>query len=957
MKTLRLFLILFLFGFQLSAQNSAVGVEKYTLPNNLTVYLNPDPDATQVYGLVVVKVGSKNDPADATGMAHYLEHMLFKGTTEMGTSDYEKEKPHLDSINMYYDLLGKTTDKEERKRIQEKINEQSIKASKYGLPTEFDKLIKSIGGTALNAFTTNDITCYYNAFPTEQMDKWLELYSHRFQNPVFRSFQSELEVVYEEKNLSMDGIEEKLFEELNKNLFKNHPYGTQTTIGTVEHLKNPSLNRMYEYFHTYYVANNMALVLSGNFNPGEIKPMIEHHFSQLKQGKIPEFPKIENHQFSKDEQENVRYTPIRMELIGYKTIPDNHPDYHAMEVLSYLLSNGSETGALNKLQREHKLMEADLFNYNMNDDGSLVLIIVPKIIGQSFKSAEKLVMDALDSIRTGNFPDDLLQMVKTELTMDHERSLENYESRAFNIAFAYGSNSTWEDYLAYSDKIDKITKADVQRVAEKYLTKHRFTLRSRTGSPPKTVLEKPGFKPVVTDQTEESVFAKQFQERKIAARTPRFIDPEKDVYRTNLNESNKLFVTRNPVNDIFSMNIAFWVGDDTLKNLELAMDLSDYFHTKDMDLDQTKDAFAKLGLSWYTYSNRGYTMVQFTGLEKNLQPSLDLINQIIYEPQVEEKVIDIMYDEEKAIRKYELKDPRSVGVALFDYATNPSHSPYLNRPTLKELKKMKASELLKIFQELVTYNASWHFVGKTSGEEITKMLRSTMKLANNHKESPLTKHTEPQTPINLVYLTNDKKSVQSQINFRVPSVPGEKSPWEKARVSAFNNYMDGDFSGLIMQEIREYRSLAYSAYGYFSAPYQNDSSGFTGYIGCQADKTVEAIRVMKGLLDSMPQKPDRIETIREGLKNSSARRYPNFRVISYSVDWSEKIGSDYLFGPDEYVAYDSLTFDDVMKVYNTFIVNRPIIITASGNLKRMNAAELKTFGKLIYVKKKDLFVK
>ena len=184
--------------------NKTVFVDMYELENGLTVMLNSDENANSVYGAVVVKGGGKQDPAEATGIAHYLEHMLFKGTNELGTVNYEAEKVYLDSIEILYELLGTTENQEKRLTIQKKINDLNIKASEFAIPNEFTKLTEGFGGTGLNAFTSNDVIAYFNQFPSHQMNKWLDLNSHRFKNPVFRLFQSELETVYEEKNRSMD---------------------------------------------------------------------------------------------------------------------------------------------------------------------------------------------------------------------------------------------------------------------------------------------------------------------------------------------------------------------------------------------------------------------------------------------------------------------------------------------------------------------------------------------------------------------------------------------------------------------------------------------------------------------------------------------------------------------------------------------------------------------------------
>ena len=232
----RLIILITFIGFCFASEK--LKIEVYELSNGLTIMLNEDKNASSIFGAVVVKGGGKQDPSDATGIAHYLEHMLFKGTDQLGTIDYESEKILLDSIEIFYDKLGITVEEGERSKIQKKINKLNVKASEYAIPNEFTKLMEGFGATGVNAFTSNDVIAYVSQFPSHQISKWLDINSHRFENPVYRLFQSELETVYEEKNRAMDNAFRVLFDKFFENFFKNHPYGQQNIIGTKEHLKN-----------------------------------------------------------------------------------------------------------------------------------------------------------------------------------------------------------------------------------------------------------------------------------------------------------------------------------------------------------------------------------------------------------------------------------------------------------------------------------------------------------------------------------------------------------------------------------------------------------------------------------------------------------------------------------------------------------------------------------------------
>ncbi|MEO0471237.1 MAG: pitrilysin family protein, partial [Bacteroidota bacterium] len=438
-----LFLFLLLSFSNLSAQDSSRGekdpfqVISYTLDNGLTVILNEDHHQPQIFGGVAVNAGGKQDPADATGMAHYLEHMLFKGTRELGTSNFEAEKPHLDSILILYDQLALVNSEEARKALQQKINYHSTEAAQYSLANEFDNLLKSIGSTGVNAFTNEEMTFYHNSFPPNQVEKWLDVYAHRFQQPVFRTFQSELEVVYEEKNRSMDNFGTALIEKFNQQFFKNHPYGQQTVIGTVEHLKRPSLRKMYEYFNTYYVANNMALILCGDFDSDEVKPLIEKTFGALPKKDIPPYPDYPELPFAGAELIKMKAAPVKLGAVGYRTVPKGHPDEVGLEVCNYLLFNESETGLLNQLVLDNKIMFAGSFPQVYKDHGGQIVFYVLKILGQSHKKGEELVFAQIDRLAQGTFSDDLLAAAKNEMIVDHEKRLEKLDDRGVALGEAF----------------------------------------------------------------------------------------------------------------------------------------------------------------------------------------------------------------------------------------------------------------------------------------------------------------------------------------------------------------------------------------------------------------------------------------------------------------------------------------------------------------------------------------
>ncbi|GHT15543.1 hypothetical protein FACS189426_23230 [Bacteroidia bacterium] len=254
MKSIKLILFALLCLFT-SININAQGLKAFKLPNGLSVFVWEDATAPDVFGMVAVNVGAKEDPTEYTGLAHYLEHMMFKGTDKIGALDWEKEKPIYEKIIAKYDEYAQTADPEQRKAISKEINQLTVEAAKYNLSNEFSNLSQGMGGEGVNAGTSFDYTLYYNSFPPGEIYKWLELNSERLINPIFRSFQPELETVYEEYNRGQDQQGRRESEFIMNTIFPGHPY-SRSILGFPEHLKNPQLSQLNKFYHNWYVPKN-----------------------------------------------------------------------------------------------------------------------------------------------------------------------------------------------------------------------------------------------------------------------------------------------------------------------------------------------------------------------------------------------------------------------------------------------------------------------------------------------------------------------------------------------------------------------------------------------------------------------------------------------------------------------------------------------------------------------------
>ncbi|MFL3013738.1 MAG: M16 family metallopeptidase [Candidatus Neomarinimicrobiota bacterium] len=935
-------------------------VEKYTLNNGLTVILNPDKYASKVFGAVAIKGGGKQDPADATGIAHYLEHMLFKGTDILGTVDYKSEKAYLDSIETFYNELGQTEDVEKRASIQEEINKLNLKASEFAIPNEFNRLIEGFGGTGVNAFTSNDIIAYVSQFPAHQTQKWLSINSHRFENPVFRLFQSELETVYEEKNRSMDNAFRTLFEQFFANFFRKHPYGQQTILGTKEHLKNPSIKKMKEYYDTYYISNNMTLMLAGNFDLKFTKEEIKNTFGKLKSGPDPEFVDVKEMPFNGREVVSKRLTPIRFGMIGFRVPPPRHEDYVALNIIRNLFNNSSSTGLLDRLSIENKLLGSSAISgLGGADHGAIGFMFIPKLIFQTFKGAENAVMNEIDKVKDGSFSEEYLQSIKLTIIKDHETGLENSSNRLNYGLDMILNDRKWEEIIDYPNLVQKMTKDEIVEVANKYFNENYLVYRSKIGFPKKDKVEKPPYKPVKPKNSEKvSEFAKRLEKIPSGKISIDYLDFYKDTEYEELIDNFHFYHNSNPINSIFSLRLEWGVGNNENNKLSYATQLGGIIGSEKFTFNEFKEELQKIGAT-VDFSNSGnYTGLNIRGFDKYFEQTINLAGDFL-------RTIKVRKEDKKKLkkliqgsiieRKFEGRETASKADALKEYAIWGNQSAYLTRPTVKEVKKMSSELLINQIKDAVGVETNLYYTGTTPKEMVEAMVRKNFIISKNLRDSNSPYVWDKKlNEENTVYFHNDKKAVQSQIYIIIDGqVMDEK---DRHMSNIFNKYFGGSMSGLVFQEIREFRSLAYSARGTYRKPFFFDRTGrFEGYMGTQADKTIDAIETYMNLLEEMPEKVNRMAGIKSGMLQSLTSSRSNFRGIGSTIATWQKQG----FKEDPKImqkeVYENAEFDDLLEFYKNYIQGRPFTITIVGNKEKIDFNKLSDYGNIIELKKEDIF--
>ncbi|WP_195586493.1 M16 family metallopeptidase [Parabacteroides goldsteinii] len=942
-----------------AAQNTkALEVKEHKLKNGLTVWLNEDHSQPKVFGAVVVKAGAKDCPD--TGIAHYFEHMMFKGTDKIGTVDYDAEKTLLDSIALKYDELAATEDEAARSQIQKEINELSIRSSDYVISNEFNRLISKYGGSGLNAATSYDATIYFNTFSPQYMSQWAEINSERLLNPVFRLFQSELETVYEEKNMYGDFIGGPVMDRLLARYFAPHPYA-YPIIGSTKNLKNPRLTEMRKFFEEYYVASNMGLILSGDFDTEAVLPVLEKTFSRIRPGEAPKHDIVALPPFKGKEKMKIKFpVPLVKAMgMGFRGVPANHEDQVALAVAVNMLNNANGTGFLDKLMVDRKIMASMAMNESMNEAGILAVAVIPKLMFQTYGGAEKLVWKEINRVKEGDFSDEIFNSLKQEQRRQYASNLENIDSRARIMMSLYSQGKSWEDYLQEVSGIDALTKEDVVRVARKYFSENYLCVTKTTGKYPKDNLTKPDFSPIVPKNSEaSSEYAKQLEQLPVQEVKPRFIDFQKDVETVSLTPLATLYATANPVTDIFTLNLVYQVG--TLEQPKL-MHLANYLQflgTDSLSFHEFRTRLQVLGSTISFDATDKQFFMRITGFDKHFKETVQLAGDFIRHVKADDKQIRQVINDAKVTEKAFFESSDNIANALLEKVKYGEQSRFLTKLSLSEVKKLKGKELLDAFVQVRQTECDLLYCGTLPVAQVREEIEAFLPLkeitvavnAPYHRDAK--KYDKP-----TVYFMDIPTASQS-IVYGYAKGEVTDDAWSRHAARLFSVYFGGDMSSLMFQEIREFRSLAYRVSGRYILPphkLEGKAGEFVTMLSTQSDKTLDALGIMNSLIHEMPEKEERISTVKQSIVNQVNNDFPSFREVPEKVAGFRRNGFDN--DPSEALlsGISDMDMKDIIRFYRHNVRLKPVVYVIVGNSRRIDMKQLETYGNVIRLRKKDIY--
>ncbi len=928
----------------------------YTLDNGLKVYMSVNKETPRLQTYIAVKVGSKNDPHETTGLSHYLEHLMFKGSENFGTSDYEAEKPLLDSIRALFEVYRTKTDPAERIALYHKIDSISYEASKIAIPNEYDKLMSIIGASGTNAFTSNDMTVYTEDIPSNEIDNWAKIEADRFRHPVIRGFHTELEAVYEEKNMSLTEDQEKAMEAIDSVLFTKHPYGLQTTLGTQEHLKNPSIINIENHRNNFYVPNNIAICVSGDFDPDTFVATIEKYFGDWEPN-----PDIKTLQYEEEApitapvEKNVYGLDAEFVMVGWRT--PGEKDFLRSEVgdlVSSILSNGKAGIADLDLIQAQKVNSFFGFNYTRPDYGEFLLFGYPRA-GQSLEEVRELMLEEIAKLRAGDFDDELIQATINNYKLSKMRQLERNGNRAMAFVNSFINEHNWKDDALQMKRLEKVTKQQIVDWANEYLGANSHVTAYKRLGVDKNIdkIAAPAITPIETNRDKQSAFLKDIQQTEVKPIDPVFLDFSKDMKKGEISGLEFLY-KKNELNDIATLFCTFDKGTQNDPRLDIAFRYLDYLGTPDRSAEQIKKELYNLACNERYSAGPLQSNIGVTGLDENVGKAMAIVEDLIFNAVADTNILAEVKSDILKNRADEKLSQSGCFSALQRYIFYGPEFIGKNTLTNEQVLALTSDELLQAVRDLYGKKHDILYYGPSDEGAARKIIADCHKVSDNpealEKEIPQDRRVEKSEVFIAPYDANQFYYLQYSNDGNKFDVANDPS------VTMYNNYFGSGMNAIVFQEMREARGLAYSARAFLRTPsFKESDYSFYAFIASQNDKLREAVEAFDKIINDMPESPEAFEVAKTAvLNNLRTNRTTGISVLYDYLDLKD-LGLTEDRDKAVFEKIQNMTLEDVKAFQQKWIKDRKYVYGLLGRESDFDMDFVRSLGPVTELTLEEIF--
>ena len=939
----------------------------YTLDNGLKVYLSVNKEKPRIQTYVAVRTGSKNDPAETTGLAHYLEHLMFKGSEQFGTTDAVAEAPLLADIEQRYESYRRLTDPAARKQAYHEIDSVSQLAARYFIPNEYDKLMAAIGAQGTNAFTSNDVTCYTENIPSNEVENWARIQADRFQHMVIRGFHTELEAVYEEYNIYLTDDGDKVWNALGKKLTPTHPYGTQTTIGTQEHLKNPSITNIKNYFHRWYVPNNVAICMAGDFDPDQVIAIIERYFGQWKPAadvSQPVFPV--QRPLTAPADTTVIGQQTDQVWVGWLAKKSSDLQCDTLEVIESMLSNGRAGIFDLNLNQNMRVQTAGAAVERQQDYSYFLLIGQPKP-GQTLDEVRSLMLAELDNLKQGRFPDDLLPSVINNQKLSYQQALDNNNWRVRQHLESFISGQPWPQHVDRLNRISHMTKEQIIDFARRFFTDGRATVFKHQGVDSlQKKIDKPAITPIPTNRDQVSQFVVDIQNTPVEPIQPQFLDFSRDLTVARLQLSSSaanndlpLIYKHNDDDGLFNLTFRYEFGNEDDNRYDIAAGYLDYVGTDRLSAAEVKQQFYKLACNYSVNVNADNLNITLTGLSENMAAAVQLLEDVLRHARGDKDSYEQYVGLVLKGRADAKLDQRTCFQRLFQYGVFGPHNSDRDLMSADQLHSADPQQLLGLLASLGQYEHSVLYYGPLTQVELAAALAPhTAPVGSVAVGSVPVPQGQPYvmepTPSNEILLAPyDAKNIYLRMYHNEGR---DFTPDEAAVQTVFNEYYGGGMNAVVFQEMREARGLAYNAFAAYMRPgKKGQKECYITHIITQNDKMMDCINQFHIILDQMPRSEAAFAIAKEAVtKQLASQRTTKFGVISAYLT-AKRRGLDYDLNRVIFEQLPAVTLEDIARFEEQQMVRKAYRYILLGDEKELDMPALEKFGPVRRLTLEDIF--
>ncbi|MGE0867823.1 MAG: M16 family metallopeptidase [Kofleriaceae bacterium] len=909
----------------------------HRLSNGMTVFISPDPQKPSIVAYIAVRAGSASDPKNSTGLAHYLEHMVFKGTSKLGTLDYAKEKPHLDRISALYADLRKPGANADQ--ILKEIDAETQKSAQYAVPNELDQLYARMGITGLNAFTADDATVYTVEIPKNRIAQWARVEAARYSDPVFRLFWPELEAVYEEKNRGLDNPARRVNEALMLALFPNHGYGYSSGIGEVEHLKKPAYGDMEAFFHRYYTPQNMAIFLAGDVDTS-VLPVLERELASFKRAPGEAADPGDLSPLSSRIDLTVKVPSDPGVLLAWRLVPQTHPDRIPLEVMDLVLLDGTSGILSRDLLIPQKVADAGC-NPSFLRDAGYYELHADLLAGQSHAEAEKLLMGLVAKLKQGDFTDKDIATAVLHAEIREQQQLESNEGRMGKMIEAFMNGESWAEAVTTIDRMRKVTRADVMRVAKQYLTDKNVVIQKVKGieTPPK--ITKPAITPVKVDPSRQSEFARSILAMPVTPIEPVALREGQDYTRSTI-ATGDLVTVPNTRNGLFAIEHEYDFGRTHDRFVCFALDMLKVSGAGKRTAEQFSRELHDLGVVVQTSCTKDSSSIYLSGIDRNLEAGMALVREQLANPVFDDATIRARVATSLTERANIMANPQSIAGAMSQFARFGTDNEFLVVPSNAQLKAVTAAQIKKSLAGFLKLKHRTSYFGPRAKDAAA----AAVVLGDGKQAAKPRKATRFRKP-NTVLATN-QDTAQTHVWLVWPKKPANDN--DRASGMLFAEYM----SPVLYQEVREARGLAYTVFGGYTAGAKKiDDASAYAYVGTQGDKTQDAI---EAILSTIGHTVDdhRLAQAKETIaQNHRVERIDPRAIANVVYAWQDQGEKA---DPRAARVERALKLDRAaLESWVKSTLSSPVIVAITGNKAKLDEAKLKKLAPVTFVPTTKLF--